>query len=122
MFLCRFDSVSKSANYCFVSSKDYSTHGCMLLCEVALGESHELLQADHGAAALPAGKHSTRGVGRSQPHAGGAVTLADGLTVPCGAIETKEVPGAALQYNEFVVYDTSQIKLKYLVKVKFIHH
>ena len=29
--------------------------------------------------------------------------------------------GFTLQYNEFIVYNTNQIKMKYLAKIKFNH-
>lgn len=96
------DCVSKSANYCFASQHDYSTHGCLLLCEVALGNERELLQADYNASQLPPGAHSTKGVGRTQPQPSGAVVLADGVRVPCGPAVDVDVPGAALQYNEYI--------------------
>ena len=49
------DMVSKSANYCFTSRE--SDIGCLLLCEVALGNFNELYHADYNAANLPPGKH-----------------------------------------------------------------
>ncbi len=94
------DSVSKSANYCFTTAE--SNTGCMLLCEVALGESRELLQADYNAAKLPAGKLSTKGVGRQQPDPAESIRLDDGCIVPSGTL--KEVPqkGGSLIYNEYI--------------------
>lgn len=29
-----------------------------------------------------------------------------------------QVPGASLQYNEYIVYDVSQVRLRYLFRVK----
>jgi poly [ADP-ribose] polymerase len=96
------DCVSKSANYCFASQHDYSSVGCMLLCEVALGNPRELLQSDYNADRLPANAHSTKGVGRTQPDPSGAVVLPDGVKVPCGKVQDVQVPGSALQYNEYI--------------------
>ncbi|KAG8052277.1 hypothetical protein GUJ93_ZPchr0001g29399 [Zizania palustris] len=48
------DMVSKSANYCYASEACRS--GVLLLCEVALGEMNELLNADYHADNLPKGK------------------------------------------------------------------
>jgi len=39
----------------------------MLLCKVAVGTPNELTQANYDAANLPAGKHSTKGMGRWIP-------------------------------------------------------
>ena len=59
------DMVSKSANYCF-TNRDNNT-GILLLCDVALGNMNEKLQADCYANNLPPGKHSTKGCGRTAP-------------------------------------------------------
>merc|ERR1719233_1019026 len=59
------DMVTKSANYCCTSQAN--SHGVLLLCEVALGKSNELLRADYYANKLPAGKLSTKGLGRTAP-------------------------------------------------------
>jgi hypothetical protein len=54
------DMVSKSANYCFTNPNN--PQGLILLCEVALGEPNEKMNAD-----IPPGKHSTKGVGKTYP-------------------------------------------------------
>ena len=46
----------------------------------------------------------------------------NGTLVPVGKSKdtgVKNPSGYTLNYNEFIVYDTKQIKMKYLVKVKF---
>lgn len=49
--------------------------------------------------------------------------LEDGRTkVQCGrplVNEEVEAKGTDLQYNEYVVYDTSQVLMKYLLQVSF---
>lgn len=113
------DMSSKSANYCF-ASQQHST-GLLLLCEVALGDSRELLDADYQADKLPAGKHSTKGLGQTGPDPQNNVTL-DGMTVPMGpAVRTGvgENGGYSLLYNEFIVYDPAQIRMRYLLRVRF---
>ncbi|KAL6615347.1 hypothetical protein ACP70R_037617 [Stipagrostis hirtigluma subsp. patula] len=59
------DMFSKSANYC--NASEGSTSGVLLLCEVALGDMNELLNADYYANNLPKGKLSTKGVGQTAP-------------------------------------------------------
>ena len=49
------DMVSKSANYCYTSRENNMS--CLLLCEVALGNTNDKLYADSNAAILPNGKH-----------------------------------------------------------------
>ena len=52
----------------------------------------------------------------------GEEVVEDGLKVPCGQPtrnEQVEEQGSDLKYNEYVVYDTSQVRLRYVLKVKF---
>jgi len=76
------DMSSKSANYCF-TSRDNDT-GILLLCEVALGNMNEKYHADYYASNLPAGKHSTKGLGRTVPNPANAVSISDGVVIPMG--------------------------------------
>ncbi|CAH9054994.1 unnamed protein product [Cuscuta europaea] len=111
------DMFSKSANYCYPSST--SREGVLLLCEVALGEMNELLTADYNADKLPNGKLSTKGVGSTAPDASEAFALEDGVVVPCG--KPKQQPGikGSLLYNEYIVYQAEQIRMRYVVQVEF---
>ena len=111
------DAVSKSANYCFTNPSNNT--GVLLLCEVALGEMNELLRSDYHADKLPKGKLSTWGQGRSAPDPQGNKVLDDGTMVPLGKIAPTNIQGGALLYNEFIVYNVAQIKIKYLLRVKF---
>ena len=110
------DMVSKSANYCFANSAN--TTGLLLLCEVALGDMHELSRSEF-ISKLPDGKHSCKGLGRTAPDPKETVTKEDGLLVPMGKSTPSGVANTSLLYNEYIVYDTSQIKLRYLLRVNF---
>ncbi|TMS09902.1 Poly [ADP-ribose] polymerase 2 [Larimichthys crocea] len=113
------DMSSKSANYCFASQN--SQVGLLLLCEVALGDSNELLDADYEANNLPAGKHSTKGLGQTGPDPENSVTL-DGVTVPMGPGKKTGVGkhnSYSLLYNEFIVYNPAQVRMRYLLRIKF---
>lgn len=114
------DMSSKSANYCFATRNN--PHGLLTLCEVALGKENQLLAADYQADALPAGKNSVKGLGRIAPDPKSNYTMDDGTVVPLGkSIDTKVVNpnGYTLNYNEFIVYNTNQVRMRYLVKLKF---
>eukprot|EP00658_Telonema_sp_P-2_P060047 TRINITY_DN49081_c0_g1_i1.p1 TRINITY_DN49081_c0_g1~~TRINITY_DN49081_c0_g1_i1.p1 ORF type:complete len:429 (-),score=130.16 TRINITY_DN49081_c0_g1_i1:185-1471(-) len=115
------DMVSKSANYCFTSKTNPT--GLMLLCEVALGDECELLRADYHAASTmrAAGKQSVKGVGATAPDPKGDVVLENGCLVPAGKGVTGSKPGDLL-YNEFIVYNTNQVKMKYLLRLNFQHN
>ncbi|XP_058506677.1 poly [ADP-ribose] polymerase 2 [Solea solea] len=113
------DMSSKSANYCFANQHNHV--GLLLLCEVALGDCHELLDADYAADILPAGKHSTKGLGQTGPDPKNSVTH-NGVTVPMGpGVKTRvrNNSGYSLLYNEFVVYNPAQTRMKYLLRIKF---
>ncbi|XP_053402809.1 poly [ADP-ribose] polymerase 2-like [Mercenaria mercenaria] len=114
------DMSSKSANYCF-ATRTKST-GLMLLCDVALGNTNDLLAADYKADKLPAGKHSVKGAGKIAPDPTHVTKTPDGAVVPWGKGKDSGVnnpKGYTLNYNEFIVYDTKQIKMKYLLKIDF---
>ncbi|KAM9719997.1 poly [ADP-ribose] polymerase 2 [Menidia menidia] len=113
------DMSSKSANYCFATQS--SSVGLLLLCEVALGDCNELLDADYEAARLPAGKHSTKGLGQSGPDPRNSVTL-DGAVVPMGpGVKTGigKAGAYSLLYNEFIVYNPAQVRMRYLLRIRF---
>ena len=101
-----------------------------MLCEVVVGEEKDQLQlydADHNLHTKfkksTNAKLSTVGLGASMPDPEEDIVHED-VTVPIGEmIGTKRTNpsknGYLLQYNEYIVYDTSQIRLKYLIKTKF---
>ncbi|RXG61425.1 Poly [ADP-ribose] polymerase 2 [Armadillidium vulgare] len=114
------DMASKSANYCMPSYQNKT--GILVLCDVSLGKCRELLDADYKADKLPSGYHSVKGLGKTAPDLKNSVTLSDGVVVPLGpGVDTKiqNKSGYTLQYNEYIVYDVSQVKIKYLFKIEF---
>jgi poly [ADP-ribose] polymerase len=111
------DMVSKSANYCFTNPTNNT--GLMILCEVALGNCNDKLQADYYAANLPPNKHSTKGLGKNIPDPSHTKTIDGDVLVPLGKQVDAKVPNTVLLYNEFIVYDIKQIKMKYLLRLKF---
>ncbi|KAF3541748.1 hypothetical protein F2Q69_00021469 [Brassica cretica] len=111
------DMFSKSANYCYANSG--SNDGVLLLCEVALGDVNELIYPDYEADNLPTGKLSTKGVGKTAPNSSEAKTLEEGVVVPLGKPEDHSSSMGMLLYNEYIVYNTEQIKMRYVIQVKF---
>ncbi|KAF9604763.1 hypothetical protein IFM89_010265 [Coptis chinensis] len=111
------DMFSKSANYC--CSSHVSTAGVLLLCEVALGEMAECLSANYNADQLPNGKLSTKGVGATAPDSSEIKALEDGVVVPLGKPKEQRGPKGTLQYNEYIVYNVDQIRMRYVIQVKF---
>ncbi len=48
----------------------------------------------------------------------------DGVIVPMGPGEPTKVnnaKGYTLNYNEYIVYDTKQVRMRYLIKLKFLY-
>ncbi|RWS01779.1 Poly [ADP-ribose] polymerase 1-like protein, partial [Dinothrombium tinctorium] len=111
------DIVSYSAVYSRSAHDDICL---LLLCEVALGN---MLEMDHDdpEITLPEGKHSVKGVGKAKQ--GQIEQLPDGLIIPNGEpIEPKYSRNSKIEdndYNQYVVYNNDQVKIKYLVKLKF---
>lgn len=112
------DLVSKSAQYCYTTQK--SPVGLMLLSEVALGEMYQLKSAKY-IEKLPPGKSSTKGLGRNMPYEPEYETWGNQVTVPCGRPVPSGVSDTGLLYNEYIVYDKTQVQLRFLLKVCFKH-
>ncbi|KQK20109.1 poly [ADP-ribose] polymerase 1 [Brachypodium distachyon] len=112
------DLVSKSAQYCYADKNNPT--GLMLLSEVALGDMHELKKA-MPMDKPPRGKHSTKGLGKTVPLESEFVEWSDGVVVPCGKPVPASIRASELLYNEYIVYNTSQVKMRFLLKVRFHH-
>jgi poly [ADP-ribose] polymerase len=93
----------------------------MLLCEVATGNVEERLSADsYLHQTLPKGKNSCLGKGRFAPDPAQTVTIGD-VAVPLGQLKDTNLQnpaGYTLQYNEYIAYNTSQIRFRYLLRLK----
>eukprot|EP01062_Namystynia_karyoxenos_P030512 TRINITY_DN2278_c0_g4_i1.p1 TRINITY_DN2278_c0_g4~~TRINITY_DN2278_c0_g4_i1.p1 ORF type:complete len:590 (+),score=213.39 TRINITY_DN2278_c0_g4_i1:67-1770(+) len=112
------DVVSKSANYCHCSrGKD---EGLLLLSEVALGNSLDLSEARF-IERLPPGLNSVKGFGRYVPRdLSHRPEGPEGPVWPTGPMADADLAGpTTLLYNEYVVYDVAQVRMRYLVRLKF---
>jgi hypothetical protein len=95
--------------------------GFLTLSEVALGEARELTEAHYEAAdfagpkAQKAGKAvapwHTKGVGRFQPNEAQHELIDGNVAVPLGTPTMKPIQSSLL-YNEFIVYDPSQVQMR----------
>ncbi|XP_077502374.1 poly [ADP-ribose] polymerase 2-like isoform X2 [Amblyomma americanum] len=112
------DCVSKSANYC--TSGRRSKEGLLLLCEVSLGSVVTRMNSQRNAdSQLPCDRHSVQGLGKYSPDPEGNVVTKSGAVLACGRLLLDQDMKSALQYNEYIVYSSSQAKIAYLVRVKF---
>ncbi|KAI6172676.1 Poly [ADP-ribose] polymerase [Aphelenchoides besseyi] len=113
------DIVSKSANYCMAKQ---NTDSFLLLCEVALGKIQEQYDANPDIKKPKKGYHSVKGLGATVPNDEEFEVLSNGLIVPCGRpIKANQNKQLSLLYNEYIVYNVDQIKIKYLVRTNIDH-
>ncbi|CAL8135955.1 unnamed protein product [Orchesella dallaii] len=120
------DRASKSANYC--------THtkppgiGYLLLCDVAIGNPYNSLNAKSNFTAPPTTTTKTgvtkyfdslKCTGEYIPD-GSENVYCNGTVIPLGkTIKNTKYESYKVKYNEFIVYDSKKIRIKYLVKVQF---
>ncbi len=107
----------KSAGY--IGTSKYCL---MLLCEVALGNELKLFNAKHiSNLQNEAGGeyHSVHGVGKFSPSNSTKISINE-IDIPVGPLVTKinESNMCALNYDEFIVYKESQVKLRYLLLIR----
>ncbi|XP_065844770.1 poly [ADP-ribose] polymerase 2-like [Oscarella lobularis] len=113
-----YDVCSRSAKFC--NSSRSQNVGFILLCEVSLGVSNDLLSPDSRADRLPEGKSSVKGLGQVAPSKSKALPDSSVLFLgPNRETGVENPAGYTLYHNEFVVYDTRQIRMRYVVKVRF---
>jgi poly [ADP-ribose] polymerase len=119
------DMSSKSANYCY--SHVSNNLGLLMLCDVEVGDPMlELTDAEYNAGehAKKEGKLATLGRGRTTPaawrDAGCVHPDLRGVLMPDTSSPPEETTdsGVYLQYNEYIVYDVAQIRIKYLLLVQ----
>lgn len=115
------DMSSKSANYC--CSYNSGRKGLLLLGDVELGDPvYEVSQSDYlaGENAAKEGKIATLGKGRTTPAGWKDASCIhpdlQGIQVPdtSSGPSIQDTNQGYLQYNEYIVYDVAQIRLKYL--------
>jgi len=113
------DCFKKSFNYCspsvrFDQMQPQNNSFFMLLCEVALGNMNLISSGTY--MGQPIGTHSTKGVGRRGPDFSQNVIFPNGVIVPLGpTYESPITENIRLQHNEYIVYDESQVQMRYLV-------
>lgn len=104
---------TKSIGYTRIQKGGY---GIMFLCEVALGNCTE-----HATAAninlLPPNKHSLLCRGNYSPEPENHIEIDGDVVVPIGKPVNSSVQ-RGLIYDEYVIYDMSQIKLRYAIIIK----
>ncbi|XP_035216657.1 poly [ADP-ribose] polymerase tankyrase-like isoform X2 [Stegodyphus dumicola] len=109
------DMFTKSQKYCLQNNS--SNTKCILLCEVALGDVQEVNNLEVDASAK---YDSVKAVGHRQPDPAMSVYW-QGMTIPLGTpINALEQGNSSshhyLNFNEYVVYNSSQVCIRYLIQ------
>ena len=128
------DIFNKSFNYTAGSFNSYGAAGngrelkapkkYMFLCEVALGSLKKLYMSEQVTNLPNNTSHAVMGVGQLGPDPAGNIYMPNGCIVPMGAHVAPTPPKLAagqwwqLQHNEYVVYNTSQIRVRYLLELR----
>ena len=110
------DLIEKSAPYCYPDPE--TGMGLLILCDVALGESL-LLNKPEYITQLPEGKQSAKALAKFQPDPTKEEVGDEKVIVPIGAPTPTDLPDVFLEHSEYMVYDASQVRIKYLVQVQF---
>jgi predicted DNA-binding WGR domain protein len=107
-------SSSKSAQY-MRCSRDNPV-GFMLMNEVFIGNTYQVNRPTY-MDQPPAGYNSTWAFGNASYSAHEVVRLPDGCQVPCGKL-TNSGRNGIVSYDEFMVYSTDQVRLRFLLQLR----
>jgi poly [ADP-ribose] polymerase len=96
--------------------------GCMFLAEAALGRIHEITRDDSSLKEAPKGYDCIVARGHTEPDPGEEITVDfDGkkVIVPQGKpVTQKSYSKSSFSQSEYLVYRESQVKLRYVLKIK----
>eukprot|EP01122_Echinamoeba_exundans_P012170 TRINITY_DN503_c0_g1_i1.p1 TRINITY_DN503_c0_g1~~TRINITY_DN503_c0_g1_i1.p1 ORF type:complete len:911 (+),score=243.47 TRINITY_DN503_c0_g1_i1:100-2733(+) len=110
------DLIEKSAPFCHPGDDKM---GLLLLCDVAVGDSYEITKPEY-VEKLPTGKLSTLAWGKLIPDPAKDENLgSEPITVPLGPQIPSGKDEVFLAQSEYVVYNIDQVRIKYIVKIKF---
>ncbi|GAM21098.1 hypothetical protein SAMD00019534_042730, partial [Acytostelium subglobosum LB1] len=108
------DVMSLSAAYCRTSGTD---DFCMFLGDVALGKTADLYRDTYMEKPQP-GSNSTLALGMIEPDPKKVHKHKDGFEVPLGEIVNSPYKSTSCKEHQYVVYDVSQVNLRYLLQLK----
>ncbi|CAF4208377.1 unnamed protein product [Rotaria sp. Silwood2] len=114
------DAFVKSLNYCSGVRQSHGERCFMLLCEVALGKSEEVI--DTSEEPLDSDEYQSRKAhGHSIPDPRLTITRNYGVQMPLGQsihCANRKHKYHRCTYNEYIVFDESQIALRYIVQFR----
>ena len=108
------DMSQKSSCYCY----PVNNIALILLGEVSLGEEDKRKNIDFNLpSTMNKNANSIHALGRLEPSDG--VTIDDNVYVPNGDAKINEKNSLCNDYAEYIVYNVDQIRLRYLLKIKY---
>lgn len=107
------DTFSKAVLSCFPHLSNGVCY--VLVSEVALGVQNKMFYPDSSAGTLPDGTDSTQGCGRIGPDEANAQLL-DKVKLLVGPVRDTAHKNSSLQFNEYVIYNNAQCKMRYLIR------
>ena len=122
------DMYQKSINYCDTikekdNSKKLKSYSFILLCEAALGNMYKPKndKVDYEKLDfLNEGYNSLKSISSSGPDPNKNFICNNGITIPIGNIVSynSNVIEYSTAHPEYIVYDTAQVKIRYIVKME----
>ena len=108
------DMAQKSSNYCY----PVNNMALILLGEVALGKEDQRTSCDFNLPkTMKNGTNSVHALGRYEPDGGDIIN--EDVLVPNGDSKINEKNEFCNNYAEYIVYNVDQIKLRYLLKIRY---
>ena len=122
------DMYQKSINYCDIiqdksNDKKIKQYSYILLCEAALGNIYEAKSSKIDYEKLPflnEGYNSLKSVSMTGPDLNKNFICNNGITIPLGNIISYSDVGMnySTSHPEYIVYDTAQVKIRYIAKME----
>uniref|UniRef100_A0A7N0U785 Poly [ADP-ribose] polymerase n=1 Tax=Kalanchoe fedtschenkoi TaxID=63787 RepID=A0A7N0U785_KALFE len=112
------DAAAEAARYGFTAVD--RPEGFLVLAVASLGEEvTELKQPLEDTKTLEEKKHGVKGLGRKKTDEKEHKTWKDEIKVPCGRLIPSGHKESPLEYNEYAVYDPKQVRIMFIVGVKY---
>ncbi|KAE9593134.1 Poly [ADP-ribose] polymerase 3 [Lupinus albus] len=112
------DAAAEAARYGFTALD--RPEGFLVLAIASLGnEITQLKSPPEDTTSLEEKKVGVKGLGKKKTNESEHFVWKDDIKVPCGQIVASEHQDSPLEYNEYAVYDPKQVRISFLVAVKY---
>ncbi|TKY67074.1 Poly of ADP-ribose polymerase 3 [Spatholobus suberectus] len=112
------DAAAEAARYGFTAVD--RPEGFLVLAIASLGnEITELKSPPGDTSSLEEKKLGVKGLGKKKTDESEHFVWKDDIKVPCGRLVVSDHQDSPLEYNEYAVYDPKQVRISYLVGVKY---